>query len=184
MKNRKLFKEYMTALAELFGKELTALLNGLYWKILEPFGDEQCEAAFKELIFSSRFFPKPADFLDLLRGKKEDQAARAWIKVVDAVRGIGNYESVQFDDPIIHSVFKFWGGWGVTADWKESELKWKQKEFERLYVIMSANKEHPTYLPGLNEINNAASGCDIQAKPVRIGFDDQKKIEATQDPPG
>lgn len=179
MTDERLFKEYMTALSEIHGKELSALLNSLYWKTLEPFADVECEAAFKELIFTSKYFPKPADFIEILRGKKEDQAAKAWIKVIEAVRKIGNYQSVKFNDPIIHSVFAFWGGWGVTADWKESELKWKQKEFERLYTIMASGKKHPEYLPGYCEIKNTADGYDTTAEIIKIGFDDDQKMITT-----
>lgn len=177
MKNEIMFKQYMAALSEIHGKELTALLNSLYWKTLEPFTDQECDAAFKELIFSAKYFPKPVDFLEILSGKKEDQAARAWIKVVKAIRKVGNYESVKFDDPVIHSVFEFWGGWGVTANWKDNDLKWKQKEFEKMYTIMAANKKHPAYLPGICEIENAANGYETPANIIEIGFDDNKRIE-------
>jgi hypothetical protein len=175
MKNRKLFGEFMMALSEIHGKVITALLNSLYWKTLEPFTDQECEAAFKELIFSSKFFPKPVDFLEILKGNKEDQAGRAWIKVIEAVRRIGNYESVKFDDPVIHSIFKFWGGWGVTADWRECDMKFKQKEFEKLYILMASGKKHPTYLPGYTEIKNDADGYHLQPEIIKIGFDDEQK---------
>lgn len=175
MKNELLFKQYMAALSEIFGKELSALLNSLYWKTLEPFTDFECEQAFKELIFSAKFFPKPADFLEILRGKQEDQATKAWIKVVEAIRRVGNYKSVKFDDPVIHSVFKFWGGWGVTGDWKEADLKWKQKEFQQLYAVMARDGKHPEYLPGTIEIQNAADGYELKPEIVRIGFDERAK---------
>jgi len=175
MKNDRLFKQYLTALSEIFGKEVSALLSSLYWETLKPFTDAECEQVFKEMIFSAKFFPKPADFLEILRGKQEDQAVRAWVKVVDAIRRVGNYQSVKFDDPVIHSVFKFWGGWGVTADWKEVDLKWKAKEFERLYAIMARGGKHPEYLPGTIEIQNAADGYEVEPEIVRIGFDEKAK---------
>lgn len=171
MKNEKAFKESMVTLSELFDKPLSKLLFEIYWKALDPFTDEECKRAFNELALSSKFFPKPADFIEILRWRKEDQAARAWIKVVETVRRVGNYQSVQFDDPVIHSVFKFWGGWPVTADWRDDELKWKQREFEKLYSIMARNDSHPAYLPGTCEIDNAARGFDIKTDIVKIGFE-------------
>jgi len=182
MKSERLFREHMMALAEIHGKELSALLNSLYWKALEPFTDAECERAFKELIFTAKFFPKPADFLELLRGKREDLGARAWIKVIEAVRRCGNWQSVEFDDPVIHSVFKFWGGWGVTRDWKDKDLKWTQKEFERLYAIfLGENREHPKYLPGDHEIQNAADGYDRAPEIVRIGSDGDEMKQITDE---
>lgn len=162
MKNDLLFKQYMTALSEIHGKELSTLLNSLYWKTLEPFTDAECEQAFKELVFSTKFFPKPADFLEILRGKIDEQGTRAWIQVVEAVRRHSNYESVRFADPVIHSVIEFMGGWGKTRDWTDSELKWKAKEFEKVYGIMQRNDKHPEYLPGDIEVQNAANGYEVK----------------------
>ena len=180
MKNEIKFKEYMTMLCELHDRQLSKIMKDLYWKVLAPFTDERCEAAFKEVIYTSKFFPKPADFLEILKDKKEDRASRAWIKVVNAIRRVGNYQSVKFDDPVIHSVFKFWGGWVVTAAWKEDELKWKQKEFERLYSIMASGGKHPEYLPGFCEIQNGAAGYETSVEIIKIGFDEreQRKITA------
>jgi hypothetical protein len=70
MKNEIKFKEYMTMLCELHDKILSDMMKDLYWKVLEPFTDEECERAFKELIYSTRFFPKPVDLIEILQGKK------------------------------------------------------------------------------------------------------------------
>jgi len=187
MKNETRFKENMTVLCELFDKPVSKLLMGSYWKALESFTDEECEKAFNELALSSRFFPKLADFIEALSGTKKDQAFQAWLKVIDAVRRVGNYQSVKFNDPVIHSVFKFWGGWDVTTtpDWDGAQLKWKQKEFEQLYAVMSHNSSHPEYLPGKSEIDDAAKGYDRKHEIVLIGFEskeEQKRIVACEGP--
>jgi len=173
MKNEALFKQNLTILCEIFDKPLSQLLTGVYWKTLEPFSDSECERAFKELMLSSRFFPKPADFIERLTEKQEDQATRAWISVVEAIRQYGNYQSVRFADPVVHSVLEFMGGWGATGEWLDSELKWKQKEFERLYNIMLRNEKHPEYLPGICEIDNSARGFATKTDVVQIGFHDE-----------
>ena len=186
MNDARKFKEYMTVLCELFDKPVSGMLTSVYWKALQPFTDDECKRAFEAVMAQSRFFPKPVDFIEILRGKAEDRAAAAWIKVVEAVRRIGPWQSVAFDDPVIHSVFKFWGGWPVVANWQEAELKWKQKEFERLYGIMATGGGggHPSYLPGLSEIKNAADGFDVKAEVVRIGHHGdgvgQKRIAPSQ----
>ena len=179
MKDEARFKESMTALGELFDKPLSKFLIDVYWKALEPFSDEECNRAFNEVAISSRFFPKPVDLIEIIQGKKADQSIKAWLKVIEAVRRVGLYKSVKFNDPVIHSVFQFWGGWASAADWDDSELKWKQKEFERLYVIMTARGEHPSYLPGIHEIHNAAAGFDVKSHIVEIGFnEDHERIAA------
>jgi Domain of unknown function (DUF6475) len=186
MKNEIKFKEFMSLLSETFDKPLSSALSDLYWKILEPFTDEQCEAAFKEIIYSSKFFPKPVDFVEILRGKKADRATEAWIEVLNAIKRIGNYESVKFSDPVIHSVLQVMGGWDhLASTMTMDEEKWKQKEFERLYQVMERRGNHPVYLPGTCEMQNTAAmiamyedrtGEKYEQKIIEIGFDEQIQI--------
>ena len=186
MKNEIMFKEYMTLLCELHDRVLSDMMKGLYWKVLEPFTDEQCEAAFKEIIYSNKFFPKPADFTEILRGKKSDQAIEAWILVLGAIKKTGNYKSVEFADPVIHSVINVMGGWDqLAATMTTDEEKWKQKEFEKLYQVMERRGDHPKYLMGYNEMQNTPSmiadyehrtGKKFEKKIIEIGFEEQKQI--------
>jgi hypothetical protein len=176
MKNEVKFQEYMTALGEIHGKIISGLLSDVYWKTLLPFDDEECEKAFKDLIFTAKFFPKPADFLDLLRGKKQDQAALAWVEVVKAVKHIGPYQSVSFSDPAINSTIDAMGGWIRLGDMHEIEEKWKAKEFERLYPIMVQRGKHPVKLIGIFERDNGANGYDAIPETVLIGYDERKQI--------
>ena len=41
MKNEKMFKEWMSLFGEMFDKEISDLLKTAYWKVFEPFSDEQ-----------------------------------------------------------------------------------------------------------------------------------------------
>jgi len=175
MKNEIKFKEYMTLICELHDRVLSNMMKDLYWKVFEPFTDEQCEAAFKEIIYSSKFFPKPADFIEVLQGKKANRATGAWIDVLDSVKRIGNYSSVKFSDPVIHSVVTAMGGWPELCMMTNDEVKWKQKEFERLYEVIGAREgKHPDYLPGTTELENFRTGFETQKEIVQIGFDKQK----------
>lgn len=169
MKDETKFKEFLTALCEIHDKNMSQLLTRLYWETLSPFDDEACESAFKELIFTAKFFPKPAEFMELLRGKKQDIAAIAWVEVVKTLKHTGTYESVQFADPVIHSVIDAMGGWIKLGEMVEDEEKWRAKEFERLYSIMDHRGNHPQYLIGICERDNGANGFEHERKPVLIG---------------
>lgn len=160
----------MSALSEIHNRELSETLTEVYWKVLEPFSDEEAVGAINRAILTCKFFPKPAEIVELLTQKTEDRAALAWIEVEKAVRHIGNYQSVKFGDSVIHSCLEAMGGWYKVSEWSEDEMKWKRKEFEGLYKIMEKQKKHPVYLPGLMEIENRAKdfGNFVQ-KPVLIG---------------
>jgi len=175
MKDEIKFKEYMATLCEVYDRTLSKLLTDLYWKVLEPFTDQQCADAFKEIIYSSRFFPKPADFIEVLQGSKKTRATEAWLEALETLKRIGNYESVKFADAAIHSVVMAMGGWPEFCMMENEDVKWKQKEFERLYEIISGRGgDHPTYLPGTTELHNFRTGFEINKNIVMVGFDKQK----------
>jgi len=167
MKNKSAFKNFMAGIGEMFDKQITPILSKIYWKALEPFTNDQCQKAFNEIILSSRFFPKPVDIIEAIQGRQENQSILAWIKVIRAIRNVGAYQSVKFDDPIIHSVIEVMGGWPALCSGSADDEKWKQKEFERLYCTMSNLENHVKYLPGIVERENSVNG----------------KIEYTPEPP-
>ncbi len=165
MKNKKKFGEFMASCGEIFDKEITDSLNMVYWKALDSFSDEECEKAFRSVMATCRFFPKPADLLDILHG---DTALKAWLKLDRAIRRIGGSESVQFDDPAIHSAIEAMGGWQSVDDWMENEMTWKQKEFERLYKTVRTRDNHPLYLIGKYEDNNRGTHGAFVKPPILI----------------
>jgi len=170
------FKELITALCELHDKKLSQTLADIYWESLKQFTDEQCIKVFKELILTSRFFPKPVDFIEILKGKEEHNATIAWIEVLNAVKSVGNYQSVKFSDPVIHSVIQVMGGWEKLASTMTSdEEKWKQKEFEKLYQVMERRGKHPEYLPGTHEMENFRMGNELDREIIKIGLDGRNK---------
>lgn len=175
MKNEIKFKECMAMMCELHDRSASKLLTDLYWKVLEPYTDEQCEAAFKELIYSSKFFPKPADFIESIQGTKKNRATEAWLDVLGSVVKIGNYQSVKFADPIIHSVVQTMGGWPELCMMENDQVIWKQREFERLYEVMALRDgKHPDYLPGTHELENFRTGFEVENHVVRVGYDNKK----------
>jgi hypothetical protein len=154
MKDKNKFKRFMTGLGKLFDKTISRTLMDIYWKSLEPFSDEACEKAFNKLITASKFFPKPADFIEILNGTSEDRALNAWLIVENTVKTVGPYASVRFEDPVIHSVIDSLGGWPKFQDCTNRDWTWRQKEFMSRYKAMSHNTNHPQYLPGILETQN------------------------------
>ena len=157
------FKENMMLLCEIHSKIPSDIFLDTYWKILQPFSDEKCEEMFKTVILNNKWFPKPSEIAELLTTKREDRAMVAWIEVISTMRRVGQYRSVQFPDPATHDVIDFMGGWPAVADWPEDELKWKEKEFVKLFSAMVEREgSFKTYLPGVHEKNNGAAGAVYQ----------------------
>jgi len=172
-KDKREFAAKMAALSEVFddGKEISKFKMDVYFKSLERFSIEQISNAISAMITGRVYpsFPKPAEIIQEINGRKEDVAALAWVEVVKTLKHTGTYESVQFADPVIHSAIDAMGGWIKLGDMTEDEEKWKAKEFERLYSIMANRGNHPQYLIGIVERDNGANGYDHERKPVLIG---------------
>lgn len=172
MKDYKRFCGMMNTLGEVFDKQMSKLLLEVYWKALAPFSDQEAEAAFSKAMVTCTFFPKPVELIEFISGSLSDRSLLAWEKFTKALAEVGVYQSVQFDDPVIHSVVELMGGWIQAGQWPKDELKWRQKEFERAYTTLQQRKDHPypKELPGLLALENAAKGfLDHVPKPIEIG---------------
>lgn len=162
------FLKYMHRIAELFDRELSESVISLYWEALKDNSDQDIMKAFNLAVKSCKFFPKPAELIEFIEGDNKDQGLLAWEKVYKAIRSVGSYQSVRFDDQAIHSCIELMGGWPMLCQSRVDEMKWKQKEFEALYKVMVKRGDHKPCLPGIAELQNGAKGYGIQP-PVFIG---------------
>lgn len=129
---------------------------------------------------SGQFLPKPADVTKMIGGTSKDAALLAWAAVDQAVRLVGPWQSVAFDDAIIHKVIEDMGGWVKvsTGSATEKDFVFVGNEFEnryRGYLIRSDVGEYPRILMGQSAVHNAQCGGPPPA-PVLIG--DSRKAMA------
>jgi hypothetical protein len=164
------FVKYMISLGEIFSKEITGTLLQFYWMVLKDFCEEEIKSAFNRATLTLKFFPKPAELLEIIQGNQNDKAMIAWEKVFNAIGRIGPYQSVVFDDPVIHSTIELMGGWIELGNITTDEIKWKQKEFEKIYLVMVRKKKHPEHLAGIGEKENFKKGLhQYIPDPIFIG---------------
>lgn len=116
--------------------------------------------------------PKPADIIRMIDGTSADKAMVAWTMVENAVRRIGTYRTVVFEDPIIHRVIEDMGGWCSLGEKQESELPFVQKEFLTRYRAVVQRRSltsYPGKLLGIIEAGNNVEGYYTEDNPVLIG---------------
>ena len=126
----------LTDVYELYGKECSRGLHALWWEALKGYSITEVRGALSGHVTnpdSGQFLPKPADIRRNLEGSSETRALQAWTKVDQATRRIGPWESVAFDDPIIHAVLADMGGWTALGQVTEDEWPFKRNEFVRRY---------------------------------------------------
>lgn len=172
------FAKTLLAVADYYGKELSTGVVDLYWQGLREYD----LASVKRALWaharnpdSGQFMPKIADVARVMQGRTDDQAAIAWSKVDQAVRRVGTYQCVVFDDPVIHRVIADMGGWVLIGSKDDKEWPFVAKEFENRYRGYRMRDETPDYPPvliGMANAHNSQQGFR-QNPPILVG--DERK---------
>lgn len=158
------FRELLAGVHDFYTKDLSEFALSVWWEALKPFDYQAVSQAMSRHITNpdtGQYMPKPADVVRLFGGRTQDRALMAWAKVDRAVRSVGTYESVAFDDPLIHRVIHEMGGWVGIGQKSEDEWPFVAKEFENRYRSYAMRGEVPDYPPvliGISEAHNAQNG--------------------------
>jgi hypothetical protein len=142
----------LKAVADVYGRDLTPAVTALYWNAMVAYDIAAVRQALDRHVKNpdtGQFMPKPADLIRMLGGTTQDAALQAWAKVERAIRLVGSWPSVVFDDPLIHAVINDMGGWEKLCRHTSDELIFRGKEFENRYRGFSLRRETPAYPPVL-----------------------------------
>ncbi len=166
-------------IGELYGKAISEILTDLYWQSLKGFEWQDVKQAFEAHIHNpdtGQYFPKPADLVRFIEGSGETKALQAWAKVEKAITHVGAYQSIIFDDPLIHAVLEDLGGWIKLCATPTKELPFRANEFQKRYTIFvyKPPDRYPKYCCGLIEAVNTKNGYPIKPQ-VFVG--DLKKAK-------
>lgn len=156
--DKKRFATLLSGIADYYGKELSNGVISLYWQGLQQYDIGAVEKALWEHTQNpdtGQFMPKIADVTRNLQGRTQDQAALAWSKVDSAVRRVGTYSDVVFDDPVIHRVIADMGGWIKLGIQTDGEWPFISNQFQTRYRGYKMRGEVPEYQPILTGIANA-----------------------------
>ncbi len=127
------FSSRLVGAAEYFGKSLSPAVIGIYWEGLRDLELSEFAIALTAHVQNpdnGQFMPKIADIRRMVGGTTQDSALVAWSKVDRAVRHVGTYADVVFDDPIIHRVVHDMGGWITFGSKREDDWPFVAKELE------------------------------------------------------
>lgn len=135
--DRKMFYVLIKGCSEIYRQDLSSSIIDIFWEILKSYKIESVENAFSKYLKNPKniFFPKPAQIIEEIEGKKEDKSLQAWSKAFNATLDYGSNYSLVFDDLIIHDVIFDFGGWIKFCEivYNEKSLPFTQKEFCRRY---------------------------------------------------
>ncbi len=174
------FHEGIIGVMSFYHRDVSRFALDLWWRALSPYDLPAVIDAFNRYVTHPDFGqypPKPADVVRIISGGTQDRALLAWAKVDRALRCVGPYESVVFDDPLIHRVLHDMGGWISLGRKAETEWPYVAREFENRYRTFTLRGETPEYLRvmvGIAESENARNRLPIR-KPALIGNETQAK---------
>ena len=171
--DKRVFRDVMTATLDLYGKTASAPVLRLWWASLEPYTIEEVRFGFTKYVRSpdnGTFPPKPADIIRMIEGTAGDRGMLAWGRVQDAIKRVGGYRSVAFDDPIIHSVIEDMGGWPALCSTETDQMQFRSAEFAKRYRAHAERgiEAHEPYLIGRSEASNRMNGHKAEP-PMLIG---------------
>lgn len=178
------FTEVMTGVCVLYGKPMSDALMELYWRALESFEFGVVKAAFEAHVGNpdtGQFMPKPADVVRYVHGSSQTRGLLAWSKVTQAMRSVGLYQSIVFDDPFIHAVIEDMSGWINLCMTLTKDLPFRANEFEKRYAayVLHPPARYPKQLVGLYETQNSLN--DHPVKPPLLFGDKERALVVLQD---
>jgi hypothetical protein len=175
-KDKKRFAELMAGMAEVFQKDLSQSLLGLYWNALQDISIAELEKAVSHIVMTRTItgtLPLPAEIIQAGGGSLEERAEIAWRTLVKTIEDQGYYQTVQFEDGATGHAVQALGGWmricGDDPDWTTDNLKWRKKEFVNLYHNFARQNVPSVKLIGFHEANNAGVYEKYVPKIVYVG---------------
>lgn len=167
------FSTLVTEVLAFYRQDVSRFAMTVWWEACKGFDFEQVSKAFNAHAVDperGQFPPKPADVVKALHGTKTDRARVAWGKAFDAMQRVGAYQSVAFDDPVIHAVIEDLGGWTKLCRSDLNDLSYLEHRFCEAYRAYSGRADlvYPARLIGEFEAINRHEGRRV-APPVLIG---------------
>lgn len=159
--DRPRFAALITGYSEYYKQAVSSFSIDLYWRGLRNYDIAAIEQAFERHYTRTdregAFMPKVNDLKIMLEGRSADQGAMAWAKVDRAVRTVGTYEDVVFDDALIHRCIADMGGWAWLGNQTDKEWPFIEKTFITRYQGYRMRGEQPAHVAILTGIGNSAN---------------------------
>jgi hypothetical protein len=168
------FTKLITQVLAFYRQDVSTFALGVWWSACSPFDLSQVSKAFTAHATDperGQFAPKPADIVRALAGTQTDRALVAWGKAFDTIRRVGGWDSVVFDDGLVHAVIEDLGGWSkFCAAATNDELPHLQRRFCESYRTYARRQgvAYPNRLVGIHEAGNGLANHKV-APPVLIG---------------
>lgn len=165
------FAGLMVALSETFNEPISEVRADVYFQVLRAFPLETVKAAAYQLLHGAKFFPKPAEFVEVIEGDVADQGEMALARIAEEVRRTGYYGRPRLSEDDGELVRRVWGGWeGVCAQLPARGTEafgWERKRFLEVYSAVKAQTLRED-VPALTGGQAKALLADIRARTLDV----------------
>jgi len=179
------FTSLLHGVMSLYGRDISEQQADLWFGALDQYDVAAVSQALNAWVRNpdeGKWPPKPADVIRMIEGSTGDRGLLAWSLVDRAVRSLGPYQTLVFEDPIIHQVISDMGGWiDLCGTATERDFEFKGKEFEkryRAYASRGGVQDYPAKLPGLSEVDRGQKG--LPAPDPKLVGDPQRALTVLQ----
>lgn len=162
------FRDLIAGLFSVFAKDFDEVLFGAWWTALEDLPLERVAHGIKRALRECKWMPAAAEIRSLAGClTMEERATLAFQSAKEAVKRVGPYSSVTFDDPVVNATIRLVGGWTDFCDASESgELdRYVRPRFLKAYITLANRGIRPSegaYLVGIHESNNRRDGYPVE----------------------
>lgn len=171
-------KPFATLFADVmayYRQDVSDFTRTLFWTSLEGFDFEQVRKAFEAHAKDperGQFAPKLADLVRILQGTHTDRAQLAWGRCLEAMRSVGAYTDVIFDDPATHAAIEDVGGWPKLCRTPIDELGYVQSAFCKAHkaYVGRGKFDYPRIVSGERDSDDVYAKHNLPApKPALVG---------------
>lgn len=167
--------ELIYVLCEAFRQKATEHTIRAYELGLAGMPDDVITEAVQKAMITCKFMPTIFELRQLAGAMpRESRSVLAWASVQKAIHEVGEYQSVDFDDPFINATIRVMGGWEQLCGTESGEAfhTWKRKQFEDTYNALLASgvgDDLARPLDGICDRENSANGYLAHVKgPVKV----------------
>ncbi len=138
-------------------RTLNAVQVTVYADALAKFSPERLESAARDWMKRSKFFPAVSELLELLDPPIDHTVAAqlAWAAVERAVRQVGAYQSIEFEQACIaETVRQVFGSWSHACSYEFDSPGWAQRRqaFMAIFPFVVKQQPEPIVLRGKDSI--------------------------------
>lgn len=177
------FTNLLAGVHEFYGKKMSVFSTDVWIQTMQGYDLAAIRDALGRHAMnpdSGQFMPKPADVVRMIDGGTTDSALVAWSKFDKALRSVGPYMSVAFDDPIIHRVIEDMGGWTSFTMKTEEEWPFISNDFVKRYRGYSGRRitvECKPKMLGMIDADRESKGLNHDPKFLRLIGNKKKAVE-------